>query len=343
MRKMLNVLYVTNPDAYLTKDGENLVVRLDKEEVFRIPIHYLEGIVTFGHLGASPALLGACVNNDITVSYLTPYGKHLATVNGLPNGNVLLRRKQYRLADDMSESTFIAKAFLIGKLAGSRRVLSRFISDYNNNSDVERIDQACKVLTRNIGKMEKCNDLDTLRGFEGESARCYFSVFDMLILHQKDNFHMNERKRRPPTDNVNALLSFIYTILLHETKSALLTVGLDPYVGFLHRDRPGRLGLALDLMEEFRPYLADRLALTLINRQQINGKDFIKKESGGVVMNDKARKALLDTWQKRKIEEITHPFLGERIQIGLLPYAQALLLARWLRGDISKYPPFIWT
>jgi len=342
MRKMLNVLYVTNPEAYLNKDGDNVVVRVDGKDIFRTPVHYLEGVVTFGHTGTSPALLGLCVEKGVNVSFLSPFGKHLANVESAPKGNVLLRRKQYRLADSNDESAHIAKSFVIGKLAGCRTVVRRFISDYNNSDNIKSLNMTGKVLARNIEKVEKSDSLEKLRGIEGESAKAYFSIFDKLLLCQKDCFYMHERSKRPPKDNVNALLSFLYTLLLHETKSALVTVGLDPYVGYLHRDRPGRLGLALDLMEEFRPYLADRLVLSMINRQQLTGSDFIKKESGGVLLKEESRKTVLTAWQKRKSEEIKHPFLDEKIPLGLLPYAQALLLARFLRGDMERYPPFIW-
>ncbi len=342
MRKLLNVLYVTRPDTYLAKDGENIVVRLEEKEVFRTPVHYLEGVVMFSHLGASPAVLGLCLERGVGVSFLSPYGKHLATIEGLPKGNVLLRRKQYRLADSTYESALMARSFVIGKLAGSRTVLRRFMSDYAKTVDTDNIDSACKLLARNIVKSSDKVDIDQIRGIEGESARAYFSVFNLLILNQKEHFFMKDRNRRPPKDNVNALLSFLYTLLLHETKSALVTVGLDPYVGFLHRDRPGRLGLALDLMEEFRPYIADRLVLNLINRKQVTGKDFVKKESGGIIMSEAARKVVIEAWQKRKAEETTHPFLEEKMPLGLLPYSQALLLARYLRGDTDSYPPFVW-
>lgn len=342
MRKMLNVLYVTNPEAYLFKDGENLVVKASDQDVFRIPIHYLEGIITFGHMGASPALLGMCVEKGVTVSFLTEYGKHLATVQGTPKGNVLLRRKQYRWADSEIESSNLAASFIIGKIANCRTVLRRFISDYGNEVETSEIEEVVKLMAYNVLKLRKVPALDEVRGIEGDTARRYFSVFDQLIVKQKAQFYMRGRNRRPPRDNVNALLSFLYTLLLHETKSALQTVGLDPYVGFLHRDRPGRLGLALDLMEEFRPYMADRLALTMINRQQLTDRDFILQESGGVIMTETARKKVLEAWQKRKQEELTHPILNEKIKVGLLPYAQALLLARHLRGDIARYPPFIW-
>jgi len=342
MKKMLNVLYVTNPEAYLGKDGENLVVRVQDQEVFRTPIHYLEGIVTFGYMGASPALLGMCVEKGVTVSFLTVHGRHQATFHGAPKGNVLLRRKQYRLADSERDSAKLASMFVIGKIANCRTVLRRFISDYGEKVQTGEVEEACKVMARNVLRLSKELLLDEVRGIEGESARKYFSVLDQLIISQKDRFYLRGRNRRPPLDNVNALLSFLYSLLLHESRAALETVGLDPYVGFLHRDRPGRAGLALDLMEEFRPYVADRLALSLVNRRQVTGDGFIKKESGGVIMKDTVRKAVIEAWQKRKREEITHPFLEKKIPVGLLPYAQALLLARHLRGDLDRYPPFVW-
>lgn len=277
MRKMLNVLYVTNPEAYLVKDGENLVVRIQDQEAFRTPIHYLEGIVTFGYMGASPALLGMCVEKGVTVSFLTASGKHQATVHGSPKGNVLLRRKQYRLADSDHDSAQIASMFIIGKLANCRTVLRRFISDYGEKVDAAQVVNVSKILARNVLRVNKEIHLDEVRGIEGESAREYFSVLNHLIVAQKEYFYIQGRNRRPPLDNFNALLSFLYSLLLHEARAALETVGLDPYVGFLHRDRPGRVGLALDLMEEFRPYMADRLALSLINRRQVTGDGFIKK------------------------------------------------------------------
>lgn len=343
MRKMLNVLYITNPEAYLFKDGENLVVKAPEQKNFCIPIHYLEGIISFSRMGASPALLGMCMEKGVAVSYLTEYGKHLATVQSTPKGNVLLRRKQYRWADSEVESSTMAASFIIGKIANCRTVLRRFISDYGCNSETSDMELIVKMMARNVLKLRKTSGLDEIRGIEGDTARKYFSVFDHLIVKQKEHFFMRGRNRRPPIDNVNALLSFVYTLLLHETKSALQTVGLDPYVGFLHRDRPGRLGLALDLMEEFRPYMADRLVLSLINRQQLTKKDFITQESGGIIMTETARKKVLEAWQKRKQEELTHPVLKEKIKVGLLPYAQALLLSRYLRGDIPVYPPYIWS
>jgi len=341
MRKMLNVLYVTKPESYLTKDGENIVVRLENQEVFRTPVHYLEGIVTFGYMGASPALLGMCVEKGVTVSFMTGNGRHLATLAGSPKGNVLLRRTQYRWADLENESARLAAMFIIAKLANSRNVLLRFIRDHGKKTATEDIQEISKYMAYNVLKLESVSKLDKIRGIEGDTARKYFSVLDRLVVNQKEHFYLLKRNRRPPLDNLNALLSFLYSLLLHETRAALETVGLDPYVGFLHRDRPGRVGLALDLMEEFRPIMADRLALSLINKRQLTGGEFIKKDSGAVVMKETARRTVLEAWQKRKREEITHPFLEEKVTIGLLPYAQALLLARHLRGDLDSYPPFV--
>jgi CRISPR-associated protein Cas1 len=342
MRKMLNVLYATNPEAFLGRDGENLVVRVQDKEVFRTPIHYLEGIVTFGYMGNSPALLALCMERGVSITFLNEYGKFLASVTGPVKGNVLLRRKQYRLADSQYDCMKLASRFIIGKLLNYRTVVRRFVSDHGNKCDANNMESVIKELARGAVKVDKASSLDEIRGIEGKSTRDYFSVFDNMILNQKSCFYMRERNRRPPLDNVNALLSFIYMLLANETKSALETVGLDPYVGFLHRDRPGRPGLASDLMEEFRPYLSDRLAINLINRRQITGEDFIKKESGGVFINEKGRKTILEAWQKRKRDEIIHPFLNEKIPVGLLPYSQALLLSRYLRGDIDDYPPFVW-
>lgn len=341
MRKMLNTLYVTSPDAFLARDGENLVVRIKEEEAFRTPIHYLEGVVTFGYTGASPALFALCAEKGVSLNFLTEHGKYLASVIGPVKGNVLLRRKQYRIADTEAEFTKIASRFITGKLINCRVVLRRAISDHENKCDVKKIKFVANQLARSILNANNAITLDEIRGIEGDAAKYYFSVFNELILFEKEAFYLHTRSRRPPLDRMNALLSFLYSLLVNETKSALETVGLDPYVGFLHRDRPGRPGLALDLMEEFRPYIADRLALTLVNRRQLNGNDFIQKETGGVLMKDSARKAVLEAWQNRKKEEITHPFLNEKIPTGLLPYAQALLLSRYLRGDLDDYPPFV--
>lgn len=341
MRKLLNVLYTTNPDAYLARDGENVVIRIDNEEKFRVPVHNLEGIVCFGYPGASPALFGLCVERGIAISFVTENGKFLARVTGRVSGNVLLRRKQYRVADDSEASLKNAKNFIFGKIFNCRCVLQRFLRDHGQKEDSNGIEEILNQLSFSLQGLENCCCSDELRGLEGEAARNYYSVFDKLILDQKEVFKFSGRSRRPPMDPTNAVLSFLYTLLAHDCAAALETVGLDPQVGFLHCERPGRPSLALDMMEELRSYLVDRLALSLINNRQLSAKGFEVKESGGVIMDDETRKMVITTWQKRKQEEITHPFLKEKIPIGLIPYAQSLLLARHLRGDLDAYPPFL--
>ena len=340
MRKLLNTLYVTTPDAYLAKDGENVVVKSDGNEVFRIPIHNIEDVVCFGYMGASPQLMQLCSDNNVGLSFLTPQGKFLARVNGKARGNVLLRRTQYRIADDKSASVQIARNFIIGKIVNCRTVLGRGIRDHGETISCNKIRKVDSYLIDNLTKIDNCTELDSLRGIEGNCAKAYFDVFDELILKQKQDFFMLDRNRRPPLDNMNALLSFLYTLLAHDIQSALETVGLDPYVGFFHVDRPGRPSLALDMMEELRPFMADRHALTMVNLQQIKKDDFFIKENGGVIMTDKGRKEILKSWQKRKQEEIKHPYLNETIPIGLIPYTQAMLMSRSLRGDIDVYPPY---
>lgn len=342
MRKLLNTLYVTSPDSYLAKDGENIVVRILDEEKLRVPIHNLEGVVAFGYAGASPALMALCADRNVGLCFLTEHGHFLARVSGKVQGNVLLRRKQFRVADNSDECLALSKGFIYAKISNCRTVLSRAVRDHSDSLDGSAVSEAFESLNRQLRWLEHCNDLDTLRGIEGDAARTYFSVFDHLILCNKEDFFFHERSRRPPRDNMNALLSFLYTLLAHDTQSALETVGLDPAVGFLHQDRPGRPGLALDLMEELRPFLADRVALSLVNLKQVTAKGFRHSETGGVIMDDETRKIVLTAWQKKKQEELTHPFLNEKVEIGLLPYVQALLLARYLRGDLDGYPPFFW-
>ncbi|OPX62902.1 MULTISPECIES: type I-C CRISPR-associated endonuclease Cas1c [unclassified Methanoregula] len=340
MRKLLNTLYVTTPDSYLHRDGENVIVKVGSEEKFRIPIHNLEGIVCFGYMGASPHLMQLCSENNVGLSFLTPHGRFQGRVNGRVRGNVLLRRTQYRIADNPEASLAIARCFITAKIVNCRTVLGRSIRDHGDVIRCEKIRCADNLLIENLMKINTCRDADTLRGIEGNCAKFYFDVLDELILKQKDDFFIRDRNRRPPRDNMNALFSFLYTLLAHDVESALETVGLDPYVGFFHTDRPGRASLALDMMEELRPFISDRLALNLVNLQQVCSDDFLKKEGGGILLTEKGRKAVLAAWQKRKADEITHPYLDEKIPIGLLPYVQSLLMARFLRGDIEGYPPF---
>jgi len=340
MRKQLNTLYVTTPESYLHRDGETVLVKIGNEEKFRIPIHNIEGIVCFGYMGASPHLMQLCAERNVGLSFLTQYGKFLGRVSGSVRGNVLLRRTQYRLADNSEASLDIAKGFITGKIVNCRTILGRSIRDHGNVIRCDRIRHTDDLLIENLEKIAGCPGPDSLRGVEGNCAKFYFDVLDELILKQKSDFFIRDRNRRPPLDNMNALLSFLYTLLAHDMQSALETVGLDPYVGFFHTDRPGRGSLALDMMEELRPFIADRLALNMVNLLQVAPEDFLKREGGGIILTDKGRKTVLGAWQKRKSDEITHPFLKEKIPIGLLPYVQALLMARFLRGDIDKYPPF---
>ena len=342
MKRHLNTLFVTTQGAYLLKEGETVAVKIDGEISMRLPVHTLGGIVCFGQVSCSPYLMGFCAENGVAISFLTENGGFLAKVQGPVSGNVLLRREQYRRADDLKSSSFVARSIVTGKIANCRTVLQRSLRDHSDKIETDTVSFASRRLADSIRRLERDRPLDAVRGIEGDSANTYFEVFNHLITSQKDDFFFHERNRRPPLDNVNCLLSFLYTILMHDVRSALETVGLDPAVGFLHRDRPGRYGLALDLMEEFRPFLADRLTLSLINLCQVQGKCFQKKESGAVWMDDDTRKTVLIAYQKRKQEEILHPFINEKVTVGLLPHIQAMLMARYLRGDLDCYPPFIW-
>lgn len=342
MKHYLNTLYVTTQGSYLAKDGECVLVRVEGEDRLRLPIHGLGGIVCFGQVSCSPFLLGHCAENGVAVSFLTERGRFLARVQGPVSGNVLLRREQYRRADAPETSALVARCVLTGKIANSRTVLLRTARDHEDKVDAEALRGAAERLADCGRRLEPGLPLDVLRGIEGEAGNTYFEVFDHLLTNQKEDFRFTSRSRRPPLDRINCLLSFLYTLLAHDVRSALESVGLDPAVGFLHRDRPGRPGLALDLMEEFRPVLADRLALSLVNLGQVQAKGFQVEENGAVRMDDDTRKEVLVAYQKRKQEEMQHPFLGEKAALGLMPYLQALLFARYLRGDLDGYPPFIW-
>lgn len=342
MKRHQNTLFVTTQGAYLAKEGEAVIVRVEKEIRMRIPIHTLEGILCFGKIGVSPFVLGLCGERGVAVSFLTKNGRFLARIQGPVSGNVLLRREQYRRADTPAACTAIVRSLLAAKIANSRNVLLRALRDRPEHLNADSIRVAAGQMSHYLKSLSEELPLDSLRGIEGIAARTYFDVFDSLIVQQKEGFFLKQRSRRPPLDNMNALLSFIYTLLRHDVEAALESVGLDPAVGFLHRDRPGRAGLALDLMEELRAYLADRLALSLVNLKQIQASGFETTESGGVRMDDATRKIVLTAYQKRKDDEILHPFLGEKTTVGLLPHLQAALLARALRGDLDGYPPFLW-
>ncbi|MED3526414.1 type I-C CRISPR-associated endonuclease Cas1c [Bacillus thuringiensis] len=342
MKKLLNTLFVTQPDVYLSLDGDNIVLLREQEKIGRLPLHNLESIVSFGYSGTSPALMGYCAEKNISLVFLTVYGQFLARVIGKSKGNVILRKKQYRISEDEIMSAKIARNFIIGKIYNNKWVIERMTRDYPLRIDIEQFKTISQHLSSIILEVRMCEDLERLRGLEGQAATSYNKLFNQMILQQKEDFYFNRRSRRPPLDNVNAMLSFAYTLLANDMASALEGVGLDAYVGFLHRDRPGRVSLALDIMEELRGVYADKFVLSLINKKVINKGDFLKKENGAVIMTDEARKKFLVAWQNKKLEKITHPYLGEKISWGLVPHAQALLLARYLRNDLDEYPPFLW-
>jgi CRISP-associated protein Cas1 len=339
MRELLNILYVTTTDSWLHKDGECVVVRVDGQPARRIPVQGVQGLVCFGRVAMSPQLMAHCAENGVAVTYLTENGRFLASVQGQTRGNVLLRREQYRWADDPHRSAAIARFILKAKLGNARSVLRRAARE---TGDLGRLTAAADAHGAALTRLDRERTLDGLRGVEGDAGATYWSAFDALISHDDAAFRFAGRNRRPPLDAVNCLLSFVYTLLAHDVRAALEGVGLDPYVGFLHRDRPGRTSLAFDLMEEFRPPLADRLVLSLINRRQVSPSGFCTLDGGGVVMDDDTRKEVITAWQKRKRETMTHPFLRETVAIGLLPHLQSLLLARHIRGDLDFYPALLW-
>lgn len=342
MRKLLNTLFITSEDCYLALEGENVVVCREQEKIARFPLHTLEGILTFSYKGASPALIGSCAKRGINLCFMTPRGRFLARTCGTGQGNVLLRKEQYRISDDEQRSCLIARNCILGKVFNSRWSIERTVRDHSLRVDAEYLKQVSRQLNDNLPHIRQETDLEILRGLEGETAKIYFSVFDELILNQKEYFIFKGRSRRPPLDRVNALLSFAYTILANDCAAALESVGLDSYVGFLHRDRPGRKSLALDLMEEFRPIMADRFVITLINNKMIKESHFEVQSNGAVLLNDEGRKIFLTHYQNKKKEKLTHPYLGEKVSWGLMPYVQALLLARYIRGDLDGYPPVLW-
>nr|WP_316655116.1 type I-C CRISPR-associated endonuclease Cas1c [uncultured Gellertiella sp.] len=343
MKKLLNTIYVTTEGAALRKDGENLVAEIDGTERSRVPLHMLSAVVVFGASYVSPPLMGALATAGITLTFLDRNGRFLARLEGPVSGNILLRRAQYRVCDQPEE---VVRSFLIGKIANQRAVLMRSLRDHGTDllpQDRARVEEVTDRLARILRRVELSDmALDQLRGSEGEAANLYFSVFDTLIRSPDAGLRWTARSRRPPLDPVNAVLSFLYTLLTHDCRSALESVGLDPAAGFLHRDRPGRPSLALDLMEELRPVLADRLALSLLNRRQLRAGDFERQEGGAVLLSEEARKTVLTAWQERKREERLHVFLEEKAPLGLVPYLQAQMLARHLRGDLDAYPPWFW-
>ena len=342
MKHLLNTLYILSEDIYLALDGENITANRTGQVAARYPLHTLQNIITFSYAGASPALLGACAKHEIGFAFFTPRGKFLARSCGSSVGNVLLRREQYRIADDLMSSAKLARTMILGKLYNTRQSIERTRRDHGLRIDENKFSAASQQIQLLLPQVRDETSLERLRGLEGTGASAYFNVFDDMILGDKTAFYFHGRNRRPPLDAVNALLSFAYSLLAHDCAHALEGVGLDAYVGFLHRDRPGRTSLALDLMEELRPYMADRFVLTLINNRMIKPTDFIYLENGAVRMTENGRKSFLKSWQDKKKETLTHPFLKEKLEWGMIPHIQALLLARYLRHDLDEYPPFLW-
>lgn len=342
MKQIRNTLFVTTPDVYLTLEGENAVAKQENEIRGRFPLHALMQIVTFSYAGASPALMGACAARGIGLAFCTPRGRFLARVTGMSIGNVLLRHEQCRLADDPSRSLPIVRNMILGKIYNQRRTLDRTRRDHAMRANVEALRAASETLKILAEQVSTCETFPALRGLEGAAAAEYFDVFDELFLQDPDTFFFHGRSRRPPRDPVNALLSFLYMLLAHDCASALEAAGLDASIGFMHVDRPGRKSLALDMMEELRPCLADRMTATLVNNRIVQKGHFDKQESGGVLLNETGRKHVLKHWQDRKREEIRHPYLDEKVHWGLVPYVQALLLARHMRGEMDGYPAFLW-
>lgn len=342
MKQLLNTLFITKPEVYLGLNGENVVIKDDNEIIARYPLHNLQGIICFSNLGMSPSLMGKCVDLNISICFLTSTGRFRARVIGETKGNVLLRKKQYRTADKDDECLVIARNFILGKVYNEKWQLERYLRQYPLRIAANEMEQASTRLSIYMQDIKTSKNLDQLRGFEGSAQVVYFSVFDHMILNQKQDFYFKERSKRPPEDRVNSLLSFAYTLLVNDISAALETVGLDPYVGFMHQDRSGRPSLANDLIEELRAPIGDRFVLSLINRNQLHADDFEINENKSVYIKDDARRKFISEWQKNKQEELTHPYLEEKIPWGMVPYAQALLLARYLRGDLDQYPPFFW-
>lgn len=342
MKKLLNTLYVLSEDLYLALDNENVAAKREGEIVGRVPLHTLTAIISFSYLGASPALMGECAERGIALSFFNPRGKFLADVHGERYGNVSLRRLQHKMTSDREKSVPIARNFILGKAYNSKWVLERARRDHGLRIDCDSVELACSKMANSLERIRVCEDLDSLRGIEGDAAAEYFSVFDELILRNKEAFFYRGRSRRPPCDRVNAMLSLFYSVLARDCSYALEGVGLDPYFGFLHVDRPGRRSLALDLMEELRPVFVDRFVITAINNQIVSEHSFEELPTGETYLSEKGRRALFDSWQERKRSMITHPFLKEKIPRGLVPHIQAQLLAKAMRGEIDGYPPFLW-
>lgn len=340
MKRLDNTLYLTNPDYYLGRDGKAIDIRLDGHRIKKLPIHNFENIVCFNYTGISPGLLELCAEENVTVTYLTPNGKYIGTFETEYRSSVITRKLQYKININEEQSLDYSKLFILGKLQNSIYVLDRFLRDHKDK-DEGSVERTIEILESGKRKVMLARNKDELRGYEGDNSRSYFSVFDKLILSQKEDFQFIKRIRRPPTDNVNALLSLTYSFLRIKVEGGLKSAGIDPYMGFYHTERAGRTSLALDVMEELRPYIADRFVLSIINTNQIKGSDFIKKPNGAVELKEKGFRKFIKLWNERLLEKITHPYLEEKMEKGLIPYAQGLLLSKNIRGELDLYPPFI--
>lgn len=342
MKQLLNTLYVTTPEAYLRLEGETVCIMVEKQKRLQVPLHHLSAFVLFDNVMLSPALMGRCAADGRTVVWLNRSGRFQARMEGPVNGNILLRQAQYRAADNTEFSLQLARRFIAGKIRNSRQVLMRGARDNNDEQEKAALVQAARLLAGNLAKLARAESADIVRGLEGDSAHIYFTALNHIIRPSaRDTFKFTTRSRRPPLDCFNALISFLYALVLGDCRSSLETVGLDPQLGFLHTVRPGRESLALDLLEEFRAPLCDRLALTLINREQLKAKDFDHRDGGSVLLNDDGRKTVIGAFQLRKQEEIMHPVLKQTVSIGLVPQIQARLLARYLRQDVDDYLPYL--
>lgn len=341
MRKLMNTLYVTSEDAYISLENENVVAWRGDQKAGMIPLHTLSSIEYFGYKGASPALMGECASRGIALNFYTPTGRFRARVCGHVKGLSSIRKEQYQLAGDEARCAMMARSFILGKIANAKCVMGRAKRDHSLRVDCGALESAITELSGYIGDLSQPCSIDHLRGVEGAAARCYFQHFDLLIIGDKEVFSLRERSKRPPTDPVNAMLSFGYALLANDCASALEGVGLDPYAGFMHSERAGRKSLALDLMEELRCPTVDRVVLKIVNNRMVKEKDFIRNSDGSVTLSEQGRKVFIDTWQKRKKEVVTHSYLKEKMPWGIVPHVQAQLLSRYLRKDIDGYPPFL--
>ena len=334
---MLNTLYVTREEGYLSLDGENIVLTENGKELVRIPFTNLESIFCFNYPGCSPALMGKCAKENIGLCFISPAGRFLARVTGETKGNVFVRKRQLELFSDSAVRLSFIRSLIGAKIRNTRNLLLRSRRDYPSLDESGDLTHCLDLLSDNQKKIAAASDPDVLRGLEGESAKAYFYIFDRLFVQQQADFHMSGRSKRPPLDRVNAMLSFLYTICTNDIASALECVGLDPYIGVFHTLRPGRVSLACDLMEEFRAVI-ERMVISAVNLKVIRKEDFDVQVSGAVLLNDEGRKKVLSLWQNKKREVVVHPYLKEKVELGLFPYIQANLLSKFVRGEIAEYP-----